>query len=169
MRVEDAPRSKLVTRVGQLFLLGSTALMGITASQLLVVFSPAAPEPARPMHYPGVSQAAVFLAALLLLYSLTLAVSFALLKRIAWARPALIVILGLGIALNLARLVWTTLGEYQEELPEDGPAKFQLILRVASVLDVLLPIALITAFAWLIVKLNSAAVRSEFEPGGRRA
>jgi hypothetical protein len=165
MRTDAPSHSALVTRVGRFFLLASCGLIAITISQLMVLLSPTAPPQARPTHYAGIQETLMFLAALLLLYALTLSVSFALLKRISWARPAFIGILALGIVLNLARLVFNTLVAGETELPTEGPAPYLAILRASSVLDVLVPVGLIAGFAWLIVKLNSATVRAEFERG----
>jgi hypothetical protein len=165
MPSEDQPRSTLVTRVGRLFLLGSVALLALTLSQLLVLVSPAGPPQARPTQYGGISEALILLAASILLYASTMSVSFALLKRIAWARPAFIGMLGFGIVLNLARLLLSSLSDDQPELPSEGPAPYLMIMRVSTILDVLVPLATIVFFAWLIVKLSSQAVRAEFSRG----
>jgi hypothetical protein len=162
MATEDHPRSTLITRVGRLFFFGSFALIAVTLSQLLVLLGPTGPAAARPMTYSGSSETLMFLSASLLLYALTLSSSFALLKRLVWARPAFIGILGVGIVLNVAKLVWSHFGPDQPALPAEGPAPYLFILRGASVLDVLLPLGTIAIFGWLIAKLNSAPIRDEF-------
>src|SRR5262245_51826469 len=126
--MENHPRSKLITRVGQLFLLGSTALLAITISQLLVLSDAIGSEPTPRAHYPGTQEAAILIAGQLLLYASTLLVSFALLKRFHWARPAFIAILVLGIALNVVKLIWSYFAtDGNEPLPTDGPAPYLFI------------------------------------------
>jgi hypothetical protein len=144
------------------FLFGSTLLITITISQLLVLFGATTPDAVPAHEYAGLEESSVFLAALLLLYSLTLAVSFALLKRLSWARPALIGLLGVGIVLNALKLGFGVFISEPHPPPNEGPAPLLWIVRAATVLDVLLPLALIAVFAWLIAKLSNARVRAEF-------
>ncbi len=163
---DDNLRSKLITRVGRLFLFGSTVLITITLSQLIVLFGTAAGSDAPQPAYPGIEESALVLVALLLVYVLTLAISFALLKRISWARPALMGLLGLGIVLNALKLGVGVLASDQPPPVAAGPAPLLWIVRVATTLDVLVPLALIAVFVWLIAKLGDPRVRAEF---GERA
>lgn len=158
-------RSKFVTRVARVFSIGSLVLFAVTLGQLYLLLRPIEPSPVRAVIERGAPLTAMVLAALLLLYAITLSVSVALLRRISWALPAFVGILGLGIALNFGRLAWSVLRERQPEMPDEGPAAFLFLVRAATLLDVAVPIGTIVVFGWLILRLSRESVRAEFSRG----
>jgi hypothetical protein len=105
---------------------------------------------------------------LLVFAAFSVASSMALLKRRNWARIAFIAMLALNIAANIVGLVYAFLSPVTQVTANGLPAASQLpvdgMMRIAMGLNALLVIGLSIAMAWMVKRLMSDAIRSEFSP-----
>ena len=100
----------------------------------------------------------------LLLCLIDLAFSIGLLQRRNWGRLGTMGMLALGIvyqvlSLGFAWFVWQDMGAVGFE-----PAQFQELLHGMRLVSAFFALATCALFAWLIYKLRSPAVRTEFVP-----
>jgi hypothetical protein len=92
--------------------------------------------------------------------SVVVVVAVAFLRRRAWARVALFAITILGIVASLVRLLLPV--HAIEPPPPEAPPEYARLLRLISIADVMLPIVACLAFAWILWRLRSPAVREQF-------
>jgi hypothetical protein len=170
-------RSTFVTAVAVTFIVlsaGST-LIGIMQNLMFGLLLPAdafdMSATAPPEGMPGfmvfmMSHMRLVFALVLALSAGTLVVSIGLLKRKAWARPAFIGVMALGIAWNLLGLVlqhsmMNFIGA--QPIPVEGGAPdFRSIMVVMQVFSLLFALAMSAAFGWIIYKLLQPQIAAEF-------
>lgn len=117
-----------------------------------------------PYEHPLATGLATAIAGLVLLAS-----SVGLLKRRAWARPAVIACLGASIVLRTAMLYLTrdAMREFPwdaagMDLPADVRAQMESMASAMSVVQVAMSLGVSALAAWVIWKLMSAKVAAEF-------
>jgi hypothetical protein len=145
--------------------MGSCVLLTVTLTQLMVLGASPVELSGHEGGAAGTLGSWLLLLSFGVLYVATLIAALALLKRWYWARPAFICFMAVGIVLNLAKLGIGVCRPAPEQAME-GPPPYLLILRLASMTDVLLPIGTILLFGWIIVRLRSETVRAEFNGSG---
>ena len=94
--------------------------------------------------------------AFLLLWLIALVASIGLLKRRNWARLVFIGLMALGIIWNLASPI------LQLIVLRGIPGQFELMRSIIQIISVIYALAFCLLFGWIIVRLMSAKVRSEF-------
>lgn len=90
--------------------------------------------------------------------------AIALLKRKNWARIAFIVLMSLGIVWNLGGLAmqFTMFSSMPEVAGKGAPPGFETMMHVMQIASVIMVIALSSLFGWIIKKLTSEPIKSEF-------
>ena len=107
----------------------------------------------------------LFFLAFLIVSSTTLVSSIGLLKRKNWGRIVFMIIMGLGIA-------WTAFGVFMQftMFPQmmngiadtAGADRFRMMYTVMRVFSLVFAAALCCLFGWIIKKLSSKTIKSEF-------
>lgn len=96
----------------------------------------------------------------------TLVSAIGLLKRRNWARLVFIGIMVLGILWNVASFAMPYLMGGWMTMPEHTPPgfadQFDLMWKIMTVFSVLMGVAFIALFAWIIKRLVSPGIRAEF-------
>jgi len=97
----------------------------------------------------------------------TLVSAIALLYRKNWARIVFIVLFGLGIAWNIGALVlqyfmFSSMPEMMKDAPPGFDTGFRQMMVVMRAFSFVIAVAVSILFAWLIKRLASSAIRSEF-------
>ena len=109
----------------------------------------------------------LLMAIYLLLSTATFVSAIGLLKRQEWARLVFIAMMAIGIALNAAGVA-LSFAFYSAipSVPPTTPSPFgdqaKLIVAMIIGINVLFTVGLMALFAWIIKRLISAEVRSEF-------
>jgi hypothetical protein len=109
----------------------------------------------------------LLIGAVLLLSLITLVVSIGLLKRRNWARLVFIGLMALGIVWNVAGpIVQLMVLRGMPMLPPDTPADFrdlfESMMSSMQIFSVIFALGFCLLYGWIIVRLMSAKVRSEF-------
>ena len=145
--------TRFVRVVGWLFLVAAALCLLISAGQA-VVLSQAAPG----ITVHGSARAAALGLAVASLLVATVALSF--LRRRRWARVALSAIAALGVAGSLISLL---IPVHEAEPPPPGAsAEYLHLLRIVSLADVAVPLAMCLVLGWIVWRLQSQAVRDQF-------
>jgi hypothetical protein len=105
--------------------------------------------------------------AFFLLSLITLVVSIGLLKRWNWARLVFIGLMALGILSNVAslllqRMMLGGMPMLPPDMPADFRAQFESMMAAMQMVGVIIAIGFCVLYGWIIVRLMSATVRSEF-------
>jgi heme/copper-type cytochrome/quinol oxidase subunit 2 len=98
-------------------------------------------------------------------FSLAILISaIALLKRKNWARIFFIVVMSLGIIWNISGLAiqFTIFNSLPEVSGESIPASFQNMMLIMKTASVIMAIGLSILFGYIIKKLCSRQIRTEF-------
>lgn len=151
--IDQARSARFVSAVGWVFLLASALGLLVSGAQVLLLSRAA----------PGFSvdgQALALTLALVALSGVAVVVSVAFLRRRRWARGALVAIAALGIAASFVRLF--SPAPSGEPPPPDAPAEYLRLLRLAAIVDFLVPALACLALGWIIWRLQSPAVRDQF-------
>ncbi|MBB6184866.1 hypothetical protein [Oleiagrimonas soli] len=112
-------------------------------------------------HYTGFALLGLTLA------SATLIAAIGLLKRRAWARRLFMVMLGIGVAWQLAAIVLQhyTMASMQTQFDAmPNMPDMHAFVTVIYVFTILQGLAIAGVFAWILVRLRSARIRAEFAP-----
>ncbi|MGD8379270.1 MAG: hypothetical protein PVJ40_10390 [Gammaproteobacteria bacterium] len=135
----------------------STLQTGLTDHQM--------PEAARMMfaHFPLVW--GIFVAVSLV----TVVAAVGLIRRWNWARLLFMALMGLGILWNLVGLVFQ-IGMYGQipqpvTVPPNFEQEFHFMLLAARIGSIMFAIIVTSVFTWIIWKLRSPEVRTEFSEG----
>lgn len=109
-------------------------------------------------------------AAFMVLSATTLISAIGLLKRKNWARLLFIVIMGLGIAWNLVvfamqLFMFPSMPQIPPDAPADIQSEFQTISIVMTVVGAIIATSVSLLFGWIIKRLLSPAIASEFSAG----
>jgi hypothetical protein len=112
-----------------------------------------------------ISNVRFFFLAFLIVSSTTLVSSIGLLKRKNWGRIIFMIIMGLGIA-------WTVFGvsmqfmmfpQMMRDFPDSADAdQFRMMFTVMRVFTFVFAAAVCCLFGWIIKKLSSRTIKSEF-------
>ena len=102
-----------------------------------------------------------------LLSLVTLIASVGLLKRRNWARLLFIFLMALGIAWNFAgvflqRLILSRMPMLPPDKPPDFRGQFESMMAAMQVVGVVFALGFGVLYGWIIYRLLSAQVRSEF-------
>lgn len=104
-------------------------------------------------------------AAVLVLTLGTLIISIGLLRRHNWARVLFICLLALGIAWNIFGVIWQWFFFHSMPQPPQGTSmqpQFQTMMIVMWIFGVIMAIGMSVLFGWIIKRLSSPAIKSEF-------
>ena len=108
----------------------------------------------------------VFLAPLILAVAV-LASSIGLLRRLNWARLAIIGLLGLGIAWQVAGVALQ--GAMMPPMPglpaDEAGQRFAAMVTLIRVFSVVMAVGVSAVFAWIIKRLLSPEIAAEFRSG----
>jgi hypothetical protein len=175
------PRSAFVTAVAWvcIALAGFTTLVAILQNVMVYTFFPldqmhAAIAQARQQQQ-NMPAASLFMlehirelvAGVLVLTLGTLIISIGLLRRHNWARILFICLLGFGIAWNMFSVVWQWFFFRSMPQPPQAPpqihAQFETMLIVMGIFSVIMALGMSVLFGWIIKRLTSPAIKSEFE------
>jgi hypothetical protein len=152
-------RSHLVTVVARAFTVLSGLAIVIAGFQLVTVLNGAS-------GFAGDSRARLVVIGFLAFAAISLVVSLAVARRLAWARGAFIGLLAVGFVGHLAVLVLFLASSSPSPdgsgAADDGP--LQGLLVSIRVLNVAYPIVACALCGWLIAKFASKGVRAEFLP-----
>jgi hypothetical protein len=148
------PPTRFVRVVGGLFLVAGALCLLISGAQVVLLSS------AAPGGFVVDGTARAVALGLVASSAVVIITSVAFLRRRRWARPALAAIAALGIVGNLLHLL--VRGPAIEPPPPDVPADYVRLLRLISIADVVVPIAVCLAFGWILWRLRSVAVRDQF-------
>ena len=109
----------------------------------------------------------LFLAVYLLLSAATLVSSIGLLQRKEWARVAFIALMGIGIATNVGGVAlsfafFSAVPDVTPMAPPPFGDQARVMVGMIMGINLLFTAALILLFGWIIKRLRSAEVRTEF-------
>jgi hypothetical protein len=144
--------ARFVSVVGWLFLLAAALGLFISAGQL-VTLSRAAPGLAVD------AGARAFAIGLAVGSMIVAVVSRSFLRRLRWAHSGLMLIAVFGMLASLLRLL---VPSPATEPPPDAPAEYLQMLRLISIADIVVPVAVCGALGWLLWRLRSPEVRDQF-------
>ena len=169
-------RSTFVTVVAWLFIILSGFSTFVAILQNIMIHT--MPLPKGPEPPPDAVPTSVFfifenvhilVLAFFFICLCTLIVSIALLKRKNWARLIFIGLLCLGIVWNMGALVLQHLfmSSMMETIPDmaGDPAheRFEMMMTISRWFAVAFAIGVSLLFGWMIKKLSSVEIRSEFK------
>jgi hypothetical protein len=176
------PRSAFVTAVAWVFiaLAGFASLVAVLQNVMVWTFFPidqmhAAVAQARQQQQ-SMPAASLFLmehirelvASVLVLTLGTLIISVGLLRRHNWARVLFVCLLYLGIAWNIVGLFWQWFFFRSMPQPPQAPAQmraqFETMFIVMGIFSVIMALGMSVLFGWIIKRLTSTAIKSEFVP-----
>ena len=172
----DVERSTFVTVLGWILIcLAGFSLFGSVMQAVLVVFvlpsfptlvENGAEDIVIPDDDPFWIVMLVFIGFMMLLQSIFLYASIALLRRRNWARIVTIVFLFLGLAWSLFFIIAAAVGFFGPiDAPtgtEEFPAGMETIFRVMGVVFLIAGAGVAVLFVWLIKRLMSLQVKREF-------
>ena len=175
-----APRSAFVTGLAWVFIAlgGFSTLIAILQNIMLAVMFPIdemrsavkQTSEAHPIPAPYRFMAEyfrLFFVFFLVLSATTFVSAIGLLKRWNWARLVFIGIMAVGVLWNLSGLAMPFLmASWMPPMPEHGPAQFRdqfdLLWKIMMAFTILVGLAFAGLFAWIIKRLVSPEIRSEF-------
>jgi hypothetical protein len=173
------PRSTFVTAVAWVFiaLTGFATLISLLQNIMIWTLFPvdqmhAAVAQARQQQQ-NMPAASLFLmehmrelvGGMFVLLLITLIISIALLRRRNWGRVLFIWLLGFGIAWNILGVVWQWFFFRSMPQPPKGTPmqpQFQTMATAMEIFSLILAIGISVLFAWIIKRLTSSAIKSEF-------
>jgi hypothetical protein len=168
-------RSTFVTAVAWVFigLAGFATLIAVLQNIMIAVMFPA--DAMREFHEAKDAPAffrympppQFFFGAFLAISAGTLVCAIGLLKRQNWARLIFIGIMVLGILWNVAGvaipfLMFGLMPPMPEHAPSDFRDSFDVMWKVMTAFTILMAIAFIWLFGWIIKRLVSAEIKREF-------
>ena len=108
--------------------------------------------------------------ALFVVFAATLTAAIGLLRRLNWARNLFIGLMVLGIVWNIGSIVLTfAFFSAMPAVPTTAPAgfadQFETMSKVMIAFNVVLAVLFSVLFGWIVKRLISPSVRSEFVPG----
>ncbi len=178
--VGDVPRSTLVTAVAWIFIFlsGFAVLIGSLQGLLIFLVFPKAEmtealnAAAQAGEVPEVSRFMFqymewFFVGFLAVSIAALASSIGLLRRKNWARILFVGILGFGVIWNLGGLAFTFsfMDPASFVAGQPAPPAFETMMKIMMWFNVIMALAISALLAWIIRKLTTEPIRSEFLPG----
>jgi hypothetical protein len=170
-------RSTFVTVVAWIFIVLAvfSTVIGILQNIMIYTMFPAEEMKDTFTHGPGAEQMPamfkfmfahmrVLFLGMLVLMAFTLVASIGLLKRMNWARISFIVLMSLGVAYNVIGVFWSfTISRDMGEFAGPGaPPEFQVMQTVVMVFSIIMALAFAVLFGWIIKKLVSKEIKTEF-------
>lgn len=166
-------RSTFVTVLAWIFIVGAGFSFIVSIMQVIMVSTMFSGEEFRsmPENAPGFAQFMlryihIFIYATCAAILFILASSIALLKRKNWGRLAFIGILALGILWQIGSIImqFSMFSELPMPPPEKGFEGFERMSIIIRWFSLAIAIAISGLFIWLIKKLTSQPIVSEFRP-----
>ena len=170
-----APRSGLITALAWILIVvgGFTTLIAVMQNVMMFLVFRGENMPKLPPQGLTVPPMAEFMfeyghwffAGFLMVSVLGLVSGVGLLRRKYWARLAVIGLLAFGIVWNLGGTV-ASFFLFKDFMPPEAPPEFaenfDLLFKVMMVVNVAIAVGFAGLFAWLIRRLLSPEIRSEF-------
>jgi hypothetical protein len=174
--VPQQPRSSFVTALAWVFiaLAGFTTLIAILQNVMIAVMFPAdfGGEVRGTSDMPAFfriffSYPRVFFGAFLVVSAATLISAIGLLRRKNWARLLFIAVMVLGILWNLGGFVlMLSMTSSMPAVPDSGPPGFRdgfdIMWKVMLAFSIVIGLAFLGLFGWIIKRLMSHEIRREF-------
>jgi hypothetical protein len=172
------PRSAFVTAVAWVFiaLLSFAALISILQNIMVWTFfsidemHDAMAQARQQQHLPAASlfmfeHIRELMAGILVLILAMLIISIGLLRRHNWARMLFVFLLAFGIAWNVFGAIWPWF--FFRSMPQPPPgtpmqSQFQTMTTVMGVFSAIMAVGLSVLFGWIIKRLISPEIRTEF-------